>query len=92
VVDRIPSGAVLVDSSGSGAIHEVVLRDRQHLAEDGFVVLVVGLNRETGEIVSGPEILSRGFVYMDHSDELINDAVASVREYFEDSRRVRAAR
>lgn len=83
IVDRIPSGAVLVDSSGSGAIHEVVLRDRQHLAEDGFVVLVVGLNRETGEIVSGPEILSRGFVYMDHSEELINDAVASVREYFE---------
>jgi ribonuclease J len=82
VVDRIPSGAVLVDSSGSGAIHEVVLRDRQHLAEDGFVVVVVGLNRETGEIVSGPEILSRGFVYMDHSEDLINDAVAAVREYF----------
>jgi len=82
VVDRVPSGAVLVDSTGSGAIHEVVLRDRQHLAEDGFVVVVVGLNRETGEVVSGPEILSRGFVYMDHSEDLIEEATAQVRDYF----------
>lgn len=82
VVDRIPSGAVLVDAGGSGAIHEVVLRDRQHLAEEGFVVVVVGLNRETGEITTGPEILSRGFVYMDHSEELINEATDAVRDYF----------
>jgi ribonuclease J len=80
VVDRVPSGAVLVDGSGTAGIHEVVLRDRQHLAEDGFVVVVVGLNRETGELVNGPEILSRGFVYMDHSEELIADATTQVRE------------
>jgi ribonuclease J len=79
VVDRIPSGAVLVDGSGTAGVHEVVLRDRQHLAEDGFVVVVVALNRETGEIVSGPEILSRGFVYLDHSEELITEAEDHVR-------------
>ena len=80
VIDRVPSGAVLVDASGTAGVHEVVLRDRQHLAEDGFVVVVAGLSNETGELVSGPEILSRGFVYMDHSEELIADATTQVRE------------
>ncbi len=80
VVDRIPSGAVLVDGAGAAGIHEVVLRDRQHLAEDGFVVVVAALNEETGELVSGPEILSRGFVYMDHSAELIAEAETQVRD------------
>jgi ribonuclease J len=80
VIDRVPSGAVLVDGSGAAGVHEVVLRDRQHLAEDGFVVIVAALNRDSGELVSGPEILSRGFVYMDHSEELIADATTHVRD------------
>ncbi len=80
VVDRIPSGSVLVDSTGTSEIHEVVLRDRQHLAEDGFVVVVAALSSENGSIISGPEILSRGFVYLDHSEDLINEATAHVRE------------
>jgi ribonuclease J len=80
VVDRVPSGAVLVDGSGTAGVHEVVLRDRQHLAEDGFVVVVVALNRETGELVAGPDILSRGFVYMDQSEDLMTDATDQVRE------------
>ncbi len=83
VVDRVPSGAVLVDASGTAGIHEVVLRDRQHLSEDGFVVVVAAINRATGEIVSGPEILSRGFVYMDHSEELIAEATNHIREMLE---------
>jgi ribonuclease J len=83
VVDRIPSGSVLVDAAGTAGIHEVVLRDRQHLAEDGFVVVVATINQETGEIVSGPEILSRGFVYMDHSEELMEEAQSHVREMLE---------
>nr|CAA9277347.1 Ribonuclease J (endonuclease and 5' exonuclease) [uncultured Armatimonadetes bacterium] len=83
VVDRIPSGSVLVDASGTAGIHEVVLRDRQHLAEDGFVVVVVAMNRETGEITSGPEILSRGFVYMDHSEELMQEASDHIRQMIE---------
>jgi ribonuclease J len=80
VVDRVPSGAVLVDGSSSGGLHEVVLRDRQHLSEDGFLVVVVALNSDTGEIVSGPEILSRGFVYMDHNADLMAEATDRVRE------------
>jgi ribonuclease J len=80
VVDRVPSGAVLVDGSGTAGIHEVVLRDRQHLAEDGFVVVVAALSAETGELVSGPDILSRGFVYMDQNAELIASATAHVKD------------
>ncbi len=80
VVDRVPSGAVLVDGSGTAGIHEVVLRDRQHLAEDGFVVVVAALSAETGELISGPDILSRGFVYMDQNAELIAAATAHVKE------------
>jgi ribonuclease J len=83
VIDRVASGAVLVDASGTAGLHEVVLRDRQHLAEDGFVVVVAAMNRETGGIVSGPEILSRGFVYMDHSEELIAQATDHVRTMLE---------
>lgn len=83
VIDRVPSGSVLVDASGTAGVHEVVLRDRQHLAEDGFVIVVAAINRETGEIVSGPEILSRGFVYMDHSEELIAEAQVHVRTMLE---------
>jgi ribonuclease J len=79
VVDRIPSGAVLVDGSGTAGVHEVVLRDRQHLAEDGFVVVVAALSAETGELISGPDILSRGFVYMDQNAELIASATAMSR-------------
>jgi ribonuclease J len=84
IVDRVPSGAVLVDGSGTAGVHEVVLRDRQHLAEDGFVVVVVALNRETGELVAGPEILSRGFVYMDQSEDLMTEATDQVREMLRD--------
>ncbi len=65
------SGAVLIDGTGIGDVSEIVLRDRQHIGQDGFLVLVVGLSAETGEIVSGPEVISRGFVYMDGSPELV---------------------
>ena len=80
VVERIASGAVLVDASGATGVHEVVLRDRQYLAEDGFVVVVAGRSRETGELIAGPEILSRGFVYLDQNEELILAATDHVRE------------
>ena len=74
VVGRVEkSGAVLIDGTGITDVSEVVLRDRQHLGQDGFLVLVVGLSQETGEIVSGPEVISRGFVYMDESEELVEE-------------------
>ncbi len=66
------SGAVLIDGAGVGDVSDVVLRDRLHIGQDGFLVLVVGISAETGEIVQGPEVISRGFVYMDESVELVD--------------------
>ena len=74
VIGRVEkSGAVLIDGTGIGDVSEVVLRDRLHIGSDGFLVLVVGISQETGEIVSGPEVISRGFVYMDQSEELVEE-------------------
>lgn len=73
VVGRVEkSGAVLIDGTGIGDVSDVVLRDRLHIGQDGFLVLVVGISQETGEIISGPEVISRGFVYMDQSAELVD--------------------
>ncbi len=66
------SGAVLIDGAGVGDVSDVVLRDRLHIGQDGFLVLVVGISAETGEIIQGPEVISRGFVYMDESVELVD--------------------
>ena len=72
VIGRVEkSGSVLIDGTGIGDVSDVVLRDRMHIGTDGFLVLVVGISQETGEIVSGPEVISRGFVYMDQSEELV---------------------
>ena len=67
---EVPAGNVLVDGAGVGDIGSVVLRDRKHLAEDGLVVIVATVN-DYGEIVSGPDVVSRGFVYVKESEELM---------------------
>ena len=74
VKGKFPVGAILVDGLGVGDVGNVVLRDRQHLAEDGIVIVVFGLDKESGQLVSGPSIVSRGFVYVRESDKLIDDA------------------
>ncbi len=74
VSGRVPVGAILVDGLGVGDVGNVVLRDRQHLAEDGIVIVVMSLEHESGELVAGPDIVSRGFVYVRESDELIEEA------------------
>jgi len=85
VIGKVPqSGSVLIDGTGVGDVSEVVLRDRQHLGNDGFLVLVVGMDLETGELIVGPEVISRGFVYMDESEHLVNEIKERMIEYFDD--------
>ena len=74
VNDRVPVGAILVDGLGVGDVGNVVLRDRQHLAQDGIVIVVLGLDAYSNQLVSGPDIVSRGFVYVKESDELMEEA------------------
>jgi len=71
---KVPAGRVLVDGKGIGDVGNTVLRDRQHLSQDGIVIVVLGFDRQSGEVISGPEIVSRGFVYQKESDELFEAA------------------
>lgn len=74
VTGRVPVGDIYVDGLGVGDVGNVVLRDRQRLAEDGILIVVIGLDSYNNEIVAGPEIVSRGFVYVKESDELLDEA------------------
>ncbi len=74
VTGAVPSGQVLIDGLGVGDVGAVVLRDRKHLAEDGLLIVVMGVDHDLGSVVSGPDIISRGFVYMREADELMEGA------------------
>ena len=80
VSETVPSGRVLVDGLGVGDVGSVVLRDRKLLSDDGIMIVTVTMDEVTGEVVSGPEIVTRGFVYVKESEQLIRD----VREVAED--------
>ena len=73
VTGVVPAGRVLVDGLGVGDVGSVVLRDRQHLSQDGLIVVVLTLDHETGAVVAGPDIISRGFIYMKESEVLIEE-------------------
>ena len=85
ITGKVPVGDILVDGLGVGDVGNIVLRDRQHLAEDGILIVVLGLDGATDELVSGPDIVSRGFVYVRESDELMEEARILVNEAVEGS-------
>ena len=77
---QVPNGKVLVDGLGVGDVGNIVLRDRQHLSQDGLIVIVMTMDSNTGEIVSGPDVVSRGFVYVRESENLMDDVKKVIRD------------
>ena len=83
ITGKVPVGDILVDGLGVGDVGNIVLRDREHLAEDGILIVVLGLDRATDELVCAPDIVSRGFVYVRESDELMDEAKIVVNDAVE---------
>ncbi|MCI8411810.1 MAG: ribonuclease J [Clostridia bacterium] len=77
--NTVPNGRVLVDGLGVGDVGSIVLRDRQHLSQDGLIVIVLTMDSSTGEVVAGPDVISRGFVYVRESENLMDDVKSVVR-------------
>lgn len=88
-VDIVPAGRVFVDGSGVGDVGSVVLRDRKHLAQDGMIVVVLALSGEDSSLVSGPEIVTRGFIYEKESEDLIEEMKRVIFESLESCRHQR---
>ena len=80
ITASVPSGKILVDGLGVGDVGNIVLRDRQHLSQDGLIVIVMTMNGSTGEIVSGPDVVSRGFVYVRESETLMDDVKRVIKQ------------
>ena len=76
----VPSGKILVDGLGVGDVGNIVLRDRQHLSQDGLIIIVMTMDSGSGEIVSGPDVISRGFVYVRESENLMDDVKRQIRD------------
>jgi len=83
ITGQAPAGRVLVDGLGVGDVGSIVLRDRKHLAQDGLIIIVLGINRADNVIVSGPELISRGFVYVRESEALMDEARSRLNDALE---------
>ncbi len=88
--EKVPSGYVFVDGLGVGDVGEVVIRDRQVMAQDGMFVIITTIDRRTGKLINQPEILSRGFVYMKNNDDLIREVKHEVRKMIESQSKTKA--
>lgn len=82
-VERVPSGITLIDGSGIGDVENLVLRDRLALGSDGMVVIIATVDKKTGRLLTSPDIISRGFVHMKESEELIGRVRQEIRKTFE---------
>lgn len=80
IAGTVMAGKVLVDGLGVGDVGNIVLRDRKHLSQDGLIVVVVTISKETGTVVAGPDIISRGFVYVRESEDLMDESKLIIRE------------
>ena len=77
--EQVPVGGVLVDGLGVGDVGNIVLRDRKHLSQDGLVIVAMAIDRDEGKLVSGPDIVSRGFIYVKENEDIIDNTQALVR-------------
>jgi ribonuclease J len=84
IAGRVTSGRILVDGLGVGDVGNIVLRDRKQLSQDGIFIVVITINKEAGSVAAGPDIVSRGFVYVRESEELIEEAKAKVKVVLDD--------
>ena len=84
IVDHVQSGGLMVDGLGVGDVGNIVLRDRQNLAQNGIIVVVLTLEKYSGHVLSGPDIVTRGFVYVRESEPLIDEARGVVRDAVDD--------
>ncbi len=84
VVDKVHTGEILVDGLGVGDVGNIVLRDRQHLAEDGIMIVVLTLESGSNQLLAGPDIVSRGFVYVRESENLMEEARQVVTDAVEE--------